>query len=98
VLVKLDNHGQLVEVRAPISGHIRAIEVQPGADVSKGAQLAVLNPGDNQVWEALRALYLIGLPDDLPDVDRYARGVEGMPREIQQQAMETSRAIRSRQP
>ena len=68
VLVKLDNHGQLVEVRAPISGHIRAIEAQPGADVAQGAPLAVLNPGADQVWEALRALYAVGQPDDLPAI------------------------------
>jgi biotin carboxyl carrier protein len=96
VLVKLDSHGQLVEVRAPISGHIRAIEAQPGADVAQGAQLAVLNPGDQQVWEALRALYIVGQPDDLPAVTPYKNPPRDLPQRIAQQAAETEKAIRER--
>jgi biotin carboxyl carrier protein len=96
VLVKLDSHGQLVEVRAPISGHIRAIEVQPGADVAEGAQLAILNPGDNQVWEALRALYAVGQPDDLPAIAPYKNPPRELSQRIAQQAAETEKAIQER--
>jgi pyruvate/2-oxoglutarate dehydrogenase complex dihydrolipoamide acyltransferase (E2) component len=96
VLVKLDGHGQLVEVRAPISGHIRAIEAQPGADVAHGAQLAVLNPGDDQVWEALRALYAVGQPDDLPAIAPYKNPPREFSQRIAQQAAETEKAIRER--
>jgi HEAT repeat protein len=96
VLVKLDNHGQLVEVRAPISGHIRSIEAQPGADVAQGAQLAVLNPGDQQVWEALRALYAVGQPDDLPAIEPYKNPPRDFSQRIPQQAVETEKAIRER--
>ena len=96
VLVKLDNHGQLVEVRAPISGHIRAIEAQPGADVAQGAPLAVLNPGDQQVWEALRALYAVGQPDDLPAIAPYNNPPRDLPQRIAQQAAETEKAIQER--
>jgi biotin carboxyl carrier protein len=96
VLVKLDHHGQLVEVRAPISGYIRAIEAQPGADVAQGAQLARLNPGDNQVWEALRALYAVGQPDDLPAIEPYKNPAREFSPRIAQQAAETERAIRQR--
>ena len=96
VLVKLDSHGQLVEVRAPISGHIRAIEAQPGADVAPGAQLAVLNPGDNEVWEALRALYAIGQPGDLPAIEPYKNPGREFSLRIAQQAAETEKAIRER--
>ena len=96
VLVKLDSHGQLVEVRAPISGPIRAIEAQPGADVAQGAQLAVVNPGEQQVWEALRALYVVGQPDDLPAVTPYKNPPRDLPQRIAQQATETEKAIRER--
>jgi len=96
VLVKLDDHGQLIEVRAPISGHIRAIEAQPGADVAPGAQLAVLNPGDQQVWEALRALYVVGQPDDLPAIAPYKSPARQFTQRIAQQAAETEKAIRER--
>jgi len=96
VLVKLDDHGQLVEVRAPISGHIRSIEAQPGADVAQGSQLAVLNPGDQQVWEALRALYAVGQPDDLPAITPYTNPPREYSSRIAQQATETEKAIRER--
>jgi len=96
VLVKLDDHGQLVEVRAPISGHIRSIEAQPGADVAQGAQLAVLNPGDQQVWEALRALYAVGQPDDLAVIEAYKNPPREYSPRIAQQATETEKAIRER--
>ena len=98
VLVKLDNHGQLVEVRAPISGHIRVIEAQPGADVAQGAQLAVLNPGDQQVWEALRALYAVGQPDDLAAIEPYKNPSRDFSQRIAQQAAETEKTIRDRAP
>ena len=96
VLVKLENRGQLVEVRAPISGHIRAIEAQPGADVSQGTQIALLNPGDNEVWEALRALYAVGRPEDLPAIEPYKNPPREFSQRIAQQASETERAIRER--
>jgi len=96
VLVKLDDHGQLVEVRAPISGHIRAIEAQPGADIAQGAQLAVLNPGADQVWEALRALYAVGQPDDLPAIAPFKNPPRDLPQRIAQQAAETEKAIEQR--
>ena len=96
VLVKLDHNGQLVEVRAPISGHIRSIEAQPGADVAQGAQLAVLNPGDQQVWEALRALYAVGQLEDLPAIEPYKNPPRDFSQRISQQAAETEKAIRER--
>ena len=48
------------------------------------------------VWEALRALYLVGRADDLPDVDRFVRGADGVSPQIAQQARATAEAIRSR--
>ncbi|HYY70693.1 MAG TPA: hypothetical protein VE734_13270 [Terriglobales bacterium] len=96
VLAKLERQGQLVEVRAPISGHVHSIEAQVGADVAEGGQLAVLNPGDDQVWEALRALYAIGQPDDLPVIAPYRNLSHDYSQRIAQQAKETEKAIRER--
>jgi HEAT repeat protein len=50
----------------------------------------------DEVWEALRALYLIGEAEDLPAVDVYATGAAGASDRIHQQAVETARAIRKR--
>jgi len=96
VLVKLDSRGQLVEVRAPISGHIRSVEAQPGADITQGSQVAVLSPGDNEVWEALRALYAVGRPEDLPAIGPYKNPPREFSPRIMQQATETERAIQQR--
>ncbi len=89
--------GQPAEVRAPITGRVRSLAVQQGAEVAAGAELLTLDPGTEQVWEALRALYLIGGPEDLPLVESYLRPSPDLPQRIQQQAAETARAIKARQ-
>jgi hypothetical protein len=47
-------------------------------------------------WEALRALYLAGRPEDLPDVEGFVRGNDGMSPQVAVQALDTARAIRDR--
>ncbi len=96
VLVKLKTGSDVVEVRAPITGHVKAIAAQPGAKVQAGAELATMNPGTDQVWEALRALYVVGTTDDLPYVRPYLRETSEYPQRIAQQASETERAILQR--
>jgi hypothetical protein len=58
--------------------------------------LADISPDKEHVWEALRALYTIGDSEDIEDIQRYIRGVPGMPEKIQQQAGLTLQAIHSR--
>jgi hypothetical protein len=59
-------------------------------------EIATIDPATDQVWEALRALYLIGQADDLPAVQRYERELPEIPDHIRQQALETEKAIRER--
>jgi biotin carboxyl carrier protein len=87
---------QIVEVRSPISGRIRSISAPPGANVEAGAQIAIVDPGDEQVWEALRALYLIGKAEDLTEIQRYEREVPEISDRVRQQAVLTEKAIRER--
>ncbi len=89
--------GEAAEIRAPITGRVRSLAVHEGAEVAAGAELLTLDPGTEQVWEALRALYLIGGPEDLPLVESYLRPSPDLPQRIQQQAVETARAIKTRQ-
>jgi hypothetical protein len=98
VLVKLQSGNDVTEVRAAISGRIKTISAQPGARVTTGMEVAVLNPGSDQVWEALRALYVIGTADDLAYVTPYERETPEYPQRVAQQAIETERAIRQRAP
>ncbi len=84
------------EVRSPISGRIRSVAVATGASVDAGAEIATVDPGDEQVWEALRALYLIGRAEDLPVIRQYERETREVPDRVRQQAVLTDNAIRAR--
>ena len=84
-----------VEIRSPIPGRIRTVS-QTGANVAAGAEVAVVDPGTEQVWEALRALYLIGQIDDLPAIRPYERDLPDISNDVRQQAVETEKAIQAR--
>jgi biotin carboxyl carrier protein len=86
---------QAIEIRSPIPGRIRSV-AQSGANVAAGTEVAVIDPANEQVWEALRALYLIGQPDDLAAVRPYERDVPDVSNDVRQQAQETEKAIRAR--
>jgi biotin carboxyl carrier protein len=88
--------GVSIEARAPEAGYVEHLLVSNGAQVVTGDELAVLSPGIEQVWEALRALYLIGQPEDIPYVQRYAQEIPSMPDRIRKQATLTADAIARR--
>jgi hypothetical protein len=50
------------------------------------------------VWEALRALYIVGGAAELEDVERFTRPVPGMPETVVRQALLTKQGIQSRIP
>jgi multidrug efflux pump subunit AcrA (membrane-fusion protein) len=83
-------------VRSPISGRIRSFSVAPGANVAPGTELATVDPSAEQVWEALRALYLVGQLDDLPAIRAYQGDLPEIPGRVRQQAALTEQAIRKR--
>ncbi|MDA2913040.1 HEAT repeat domain-containing protein [Acidobacteriia bacterium AH_259_A11_L15] len=85
-----------VELRSPLPGGVQRWLEPEGTAVEAGVPLVRLSPGEDQVWEALRALYLVGEVEDLPEVERFARGVPGMPDRVRQQATLTAEAIRRR--
>ena len=84
------------EIRSPISGRVHSLSVSTGATVAAGAEIATIDPGDEQVWEALRALYLIGRAEDLPAIRPYERESRDIPDLVREQALLTDQAIRSR--
>jgi biotin carboxyl carrier protein len=84
------------EVRCPVPGEVRSLERPEGSTVSPGDPLVDLSADKNHIWEALRALYLVGQPADLDDVQRYTRPVAGLPETLVQQAALTVEAIQSR--
>jgi multidrug efflux pump subunit AcrA (membrane-fusion protein) len=84
------------DVLSPVAGTLDRRIAADGARVAAGDPIAILSPDEEQVWESLRALYLVGAPDDLEDVERFARGVPGLSDRVRQQALLTAAAIRRR--
>jgi biotin carboxyl carrier protein len=97
LIAKIQNGQQITEVRSPISGRIRSLSVAKGTEVSQGAELASVDPGAEQIWEALRALYLVGQTEDLPVIRTYQRDLPEIPDRVKQQAVLTEKAIRDRE-
>ena len=88
-------HSPTIEIRSPIPGRIRSV-AGTGANIAAGAEVGVIDPANEQVWEALRALYLIGQPDDLTAIGPYERDLPDISNDVRQQALETEQAIRKR--
>jgi HEAT repeat len=95
LLAKLEHDSQIVELRSPVPGRIRTV-AQTGANVAAGAEVAMVDPGTEQVWEALRALYLVGRLDDLTAIRPYERDLPDVSNDVRQQAVATEKAIRAR--
>lgn len=86
---------ELVELRSPLIGNIESLIAQNGSNVSTGSPVLTIKPDDESVWEALRALAVVGTAEDLPVIERYAAGERASDR-IKQQAGLTANAIRNR--
>ena len=84
------------EVRSEVPGTIRDWIAQDNAQVQSGAPLLRVDPSPEMAWESLRALYLIGRKEDLTAISSYARGVPGLPPQVQRQAELTARQIAAR--
>jgi hypothetical protein len=95
---KILGAGESRELRCEVPGSLHNWTVLDGAKVAKGDVLLYISPSPEMVWEALRALYIVGASEDGSSVAPYARGIEGMPPQIQQQATLTLTAIRERSP
>ncbi len=85
-----------IEMRSPIAGRVRTLSAQVGQQVKPGDLIATIDPSTEQVWEALRALYLVGQPNDIAAVLPYERELPDIPDHVRQQALETETAIRQR--
>ncbi|HXY00407.1 MAG TPA: hypothetical protein VEI54_05765 [Candidatus Limnocylindrales bacterium] len=96
LVAKIQSGNHTMEIRSPISGRIQQVFAVNGAKVTAGAEVARVEPGPEQAWEALRALYFIGELEDLPAIQRYMHETSEIPDRLRQQAVATERAIRER--
>jgi len=90
------NDGNPVDVISPVAAGVVHFAAKDGAKVSASDPIAVISPSETQVFEALRALILVGHAESLPAVERFAAGVPGLPDRVRQQALLTAQAIRQR--
>jgi hypothetical protein len=88
--------GQIQELRSPLSGRINGIILREGAAVAAGDNVLSIAPDAETVENALIALSYVGMSDDLPLIERYAQGAEGMPSRIKEEAALTIKAIQRR--
>ncbi|HWS56795.1 MAG TPA: HEAT repeat domain-containing protein [Pyrinomonadaceae bacterium] len=84
------------EVRSPLPGRVGEARVKAGDGFRAGDDLFLLAPDAEQAQDALVGLLYFGTAEDLPEIERYARGVEGMPEGVKRQAALTADAVRRR--
>ena len=83
-----------VDIASPVAGELARRAVPEGASVAAGDVVAIISPGEDQAWEALRALYLVGTAEELPAVEQSSRVAAS--ERLRQQAAATAEAIRRR--
>jgi hypothetical protein len=86
------------DIVTPAGGRLENFRAEKGERVHAGQPLVRVAPGEEQVWESLRALYLVGTAEDLEDVERFTRSAPGLSERVRQQAELTAQAIRERSP
>jgi hypothetical protein len=94
--IKTEADSEEWELRADVPGQINRWLVSNGSAVEHGQPVILIDPSPTEVFEALRALYLVGESQDLPVVEQFVRGGPAVPAHIRQQAQETAAVIRAR--
>ena len=85
--------GKVVELRSPLPGRVNKILKPNGSQVSQDEDWISLNSDEESVWEALRALAIVGTAADLPVIQSYTESASGR---IKEQAQLTAKAISRR--
>ncbi len=88
--------GAYEEVRTAVPGYVEERLAEEGTTVSAGEPLVSLAPEEDQVWEALRAMYFIGELQDLPLIQTFLSENPILSERVRQQAGFTIGAIRGR--
>ncbi|HEX6623187.1 MAG TPA: HEAT repeat domain-containing protein [Pyrinomonadaceae bacterium] len=98
LLVRVDwaNDHPPYEVRSPLDGVLEKVSVKEGERVEAGRELFIIAPDPVAVGDALEGLRRLGTAEDLPEVERYAGGVERMPDYIKNRAAQAAEAIKRR--
>ena len=87
--------GKLMELRSPLPGRVNKIFKPNGSQITRDEDLMSLNSDEESVWEALRALALVGTKEDLPLIETYASSTDASAR-VKEQASLSAKSIISR--
>jgi len=89
-------NGEIAAMRSPLSGSIDNIIAATGSPVTTGQAILTIKSDEQSIWEALRALAVVGTPGDLQLIGSYASGAATSSDRLKQQATLTANAIKSR--
>jgi len=98
LLARIESGRDTIEVRTQVPGTLERWLVADNSGVAPGTAIAAIAPSPEELWEGLRALFLIGQKSDLALVENLAGSRAGVPEYIRKQAELTARAIRNRNP
>lgn len=87
---------EIATVRSPLNGTVDVIFATNGHNISTGDPLLTLKSDEQSIWEALRALSIVGQAEDLWLVERYVSEAEPVSERTKHQAALTASAIKSR--
>jgi hypothetical protein len=87
--------GKLMELRSPLPGRVNKIFKPNGSQITRDEDMISLNSDEESIWEALRALALVGTKEDLPLIETYASSTDASAR-VKEQASLTAKAIRQK--
>ena len=92
----VDGEAEPVEIRSILPGVVNERLLEDGVLVRAGQEIMALGPSSDHVFQALRALFLVGTREDLDDVRRFLTPRDDMPSQIHEQARLTVDEIRNR--
>lgn len=96
VRIEVEGEPEPAEVRSPVPGVVRKQLLQDGVAVAAGAEVTLLGPDSGHAYEALRALYLVGSPDDIEAIRPFLTANEDTPAQVTEQARLTIEHIRGK--
>jgi hypothetical protein len=92
----LEPNNEVIELRSPLIGKVDRLRVASGANLEKGDAVLTIKADEQSIWEALRALAVVGQPEDLGLMESYISGAEPVGERLKQQATLTANAIKQR--
>jgi hypothetical protein len=92
----LPPNNEVIELRSPLLGKVDRLLVTSGSNLAKGDGVLTISSDEESVWEALRGLTIVGQPEDLALVERFASGTEQVSERLKQQATLTANTIKGR--